>query len=77
MSAPTIPEHDRVVLLEDMDGFRSGDVGAVVHVYRGGRAYEVEFVAASGDTVGVATVPAESLRRVRPEEPLLTRALAA
>ena len=73
----TIREHDRIVLLGDTGVFRAGDVGAVVHVYNEGAAYEVEFVSASGETVGLATVAGGDVRRVRPEEPLLTRALAA
>ena len=46
-------------------------------VVYGTDSYEVEFVAASGETLGLATVEAAHVRRVRPEEPLLTRALAA
>lgn len=72
-----ICEHDRVVLLQDADAFRSGDVGTVVHIYARGEAFEVEFVAASGETIGLATVPNGHVRPVAPEEPLLTRALAA
>ena len=72
-----IREHDRVVLLQDADTFRVGDVGTVVHLYAGGEAFEIEFVAASGETIGLATVPSSHVRPVAPEEPLLTRALAA
>ena len=41
-----IREHDRVVLKTPVPAERleAGDVGAVVHVYRDGQAYEVEFV---------------------------------
>jgi len=31
-------------------------VGTVVHVYRDGAAFEVEFVALDGETIAVATV---------------------
>lgn len=39
-------EHSLVVLTHDRtaDGLHSGDVGAVVHAYPGGKAYEAEFV---------------------------------
>jgi hypothetical protein len=42
-------EHDVVVLTRDLPehGLRAGDVGAVVHVYSNGKAYEVEFVTGS------------------------------
>jgi hypothetical protein len=40
-------EHDRLVLTGDLpeEGLKAGDVGTVVHVHRGGEAFEVEFVA--------------------------------
>ena len=36
-----LEEHDRVVLTEDVSGhgLKSGDVGTIVHVHRGGRAF--------------------------------------
>jgi hypothetical protein len=34
----------------------TGDIGTVVLVYRGGEAYEVEFVAADGNTIAVETL---------------------
>jgi hypothetical protein len=53
-----IAEHSLVVLdcnppHEKLD---RGDVGTVVHVYRGGRGYEVEFVDGGGRTVALVTV---------------------
>lgn len=41
-----IKEHDRVVLMAPVpaEHLVAGDVGTVVHVYRDGRAYEVEFL---------------------------------
>ncbi len=53
-----IKEHDIVVLASDLEteGLKSGDVGTVVHVYPGGEAYEVEFMAWDGETVAVATL---------------------
>jgi hypothetical protein len=45
-----IKEHERVVLTAALseEGLEPGDVGTVVHVYRDGQAYEVEFVALDG-----------------------------
>ena len=77
MQDTQIREHDRVVLLQDVDSFRVGDVGTVVHLYARGEAYEIEFVAASGETIGLATVASSHVRPIAPEETLLTRALAA
>ena len=61
-----LEEHDRVVLTEDVSGhdLKSGDVGTIVHVYRGGRAFEVEFLALDGATAALATVEAAQLRPV-------------
>ena len=41
-----IKEHDAVVLLNAVqaEALLPGDVGTVVHVYRDGQAFEVEFV---------------------------------
>lgn len=61
-----IREHDCVVLLDNLveDGLVSGDVGTVVHVHRGGEAFEVEFATYSGRTVAVTTVMAGQVRAV-------------
>lgn len=64
----SIPLFERVVLTRDRpaDQLRSGDVGVVVehHDPRGdvSEGYEVEFFAASGDTVAVVSVAAADLR---------------
>ena len=58
-----IREHDCIVLTQDLpdEGLQAGDVGTVVHIYRDGAAYEVEFVMLTGQTVAVATVlPAQT-----------------
>jgi hypothetical protein len=39
-------------------------VGTVVHVYRGGEAFEVEFVSLSGETVAIATLEGTQVRPV-------------
>ena len=73
-----IEEHDRVVLMTDRpaDGLLSGDVGTVVHVYRAGQAYEVEFVALDGETAGIVTVEAKDIRTVGRHEIAHVRSLA-
>lgn len=62
----TIKEHDRVVLTTDLREYKltAGDVGTVVHVYDGGRAFEVEFAALSGETVALVTLDKMQLRAV-------------
>jgi hypothetical protein len=74
-----IKEHDRVVLTSDMpaDGLKAGDVGTVVHVYRDGRAHEIEFVALDGTTAAVATVEATNVRPVHRREIAHARKLQA
>lgn len=59
-------EHHRIVLTEDIPdaGLKAGDVGTIVHVYRGGEAFEVEFLALDGNTAAIATAPAAMLRPV-------------
>lgn len=61
-----LEEHHRIVLTEDISDRRlkAGDVGTIVHVHRGRRAFDVEFLALDGQTVAVATVPAVRLRPV-------------
>jgi hypothetical protein len=51
-------------------------VGTVVHVYRDGLAYEVEFVALDGHTAAVVTLEASQVRPVTPREITHARALA-
>ncbi|MFO7899105.1 MAG: DUF4926 domain-containing protein [Planctomycetota bacterium] len=71
-------EHEQVVLagaITDKE-LEAGDVGTVVHVYRDGKAYEVEFLTLSGETVAVTTVPADKLRPVRAGEITHARPLA-
>jgi hypothetical protein len=74
-----IKEHQRVVLKSPVPdkGLEAGDVGTVVHVYRDGEAYEVEFVALDGHTVAVATLEGSELRPVSPSEIPHARELVA
>jgi hypothetical protein len=61
-----IREHDCVVLTANLlsEGLEAGDVGTVVHIHRGGEAYEVEFMTLAGTTLAVATVMSDQLRPV-------------
>ncbi len=70
MKSKTIREHDRVVLRSDLpaERLKAGDVGTVVHLYRDGLAYEVEFTTLDGDTAAVATVEASQVRPVHKRE---------
>jgi hypothetical protein len=45
-----IKEHDRVVLKKSVpaQGLKTGDVGTVIHVYKKGAAFEVEFLTLMG-----------------------------
>lgn len=66
-----IEGHSNVQLSRDLpdEGLREGDVGVVVHVHKGGEAYEVEFVTFTGETVAICTLDAASV------EPLDDRAI--
>ncbi|MCY4637518.1 MAG: DUF4926 domain-containing protein [Acidobacteria bacterium] len=61
-----LAEHDRVVLTEDLPPtcLKAGDVGTIVHIHRGGEAFEVEFLALDGSTAAVETVLGSRLRPV-------------
>lgn len=76
MSAVT--EHDRVVLTRDRPAERlaAGDVGTVIHVYRAGKAFEVEFLSLTGQTLVIVTLEAESVRPVSPGEITHARSVA-
>jgi hypothetical protein len=74
-----IREMDTVVLTRDRPehGLREGDVGAVVHRYADGDAYEVEFVTAEGATVAVLTLSNDEVRPMGEREILHVRHLDA
>ena len=73
-----IRELDTVVLTRDVDerGLKRGDVGAVVHCYEDGAAFEVEFVTAEGRTVAVLTLAGEDIRALGGRDILHVRELA-
>ena len=74
-----IKEHGRVVLKIAIpgEGLEAGDVGTVVHTYRDGRAYEVEFTTLAGKTAAVVTVQATNVRPVKKWEITHARELQA
>ena len=73
-----IKEHDRVVLKKSVPnaGLEAGDVGTVVHLYKDGLAYEVEFTTLEGKTAAVVTVEAADVRPVGKREITHARELA-
>ncbi len=73
-----IREHDIVVLTADVvgHGLKPGDIGTVVHVYPGGRAYEVEFTTFSGRTAALVTLEPNKIRAVAGNEIAHARSLA-
>jgi hypothetical protein len=74
----TIKEHERIVLTRPVpnEGLEAGDVGTVVHVYRDGSAYEIEFTTLDGRTAAVVTVEAADVRPVNRREITHARELA-
>jgi len=73
-----IRELDTVVLTRDIEvhGLKQGDVGAVVHRYSNGTAFEVEFVTADGKTVALLTLAQADVRPISGREILHVRELA-
>jgi hypothetical protein len=74
----TIREHDRVVLEVDVpdEKLAAGDVGTVVHIYRDGGAYEVEFVSLDGETIAIVTLERSKVRPVERREITHARSVA-
>ena len=72
-----IRELDTVVLIHNIDayGLTQGDVGAVVHCYKNGVAFEVEFVTGEGVTIAVLTLSQQDVRPMHAREILHVRAL--
>ncbi len=74
-----INEHERIVLnvAVPAEGLEAGDVGTVVHVYRDGLAYEVEFTTLDGKTAAVVTLESAQVRPVGKREITHARELVA
>ena len=73
-----INEHERVVLTKSVpsEGLEEGDVGTVVHVYKDGEAYEVDFLTLDGHTAAVATLESSQVRPVSARDITHTRELS-
>jgi len=74
-----IRELETVVLTRDFPeyGLSRGDIGAVVHCYKGGAAFEVEFVTGEGKTLAVITLESKAVRAMHPSEILHVRDIKA
>lgn len=74
-----IRELDTVVLTRDLPeyGLSRGDIGVVVHCYKGGVAFEVEFVTGKGKTVAVTTLESKDVRPMHSNEILHAREIKA
>ena len=72
-----IRELDTVVLVHDLEPYdlTQGDVGAVVHCYKDGVTFEVEFVSGEGTTLAVLTLSQHDIRPMHAREILHVRAL--
>jgi len=72
-----VQELDTVALTHDISeyGLEQGDVGAVVHCYKDGLSYEVEFVTADGKTIALLTLNQADIRSMSGREVLHTREL--
>ena len=73
-----VQELDTVVLTHDVSeyGLERGDIGAVVHCYKDGLTFEVEFVTADGKTIAVLMLNKTDIRTTSGREVLHTRELA-
>ena len=74
-----IRELDTVVLSRDLPdcGLKRGDIGAVVHSYKQGEAFEVEFIIGHGGTLAVVTLNIKDVRLMDDKEILHVRSLEA
>ena len=73
-----IKEHDRIALEREVPeyGLTRGDLGTVVHIYPDGKAYEVEFMTLTGDTIGVVTLDKKDVRVTTKREIAHARSVA-
>jgi len=73
-----IKELDIIALTVDLpeEQLKAGDMGTVVHIYQGQKAYEVEFMTLDGETVGVVHLLPSQARAIGHHEIANTRRLA-
>lgn len=71
-------ELETVVLKSNIKkhGLCKGDMGAVVSVYDGSKAAEVEFVTATGKTVALITLTSSDVRDIKQNDILHVRGFA-
>jgi len=71
----TMRLHQVVVLTKDVPShrLRAGDFGAIVEVYGGGAAFEVEFIAPTGKTRAVLTLDKSMVRASRDSDVMTRR----
>jgi hypothetical protein len=74
-----IKEYDRLALKTNIpaEKLKTGDIGTVIHVYKKGSAFEVEFLTLHGETVTVATLDASQVRDLQKREIAHARLLKA
>ena len=74
-----IKELETIVLSRDIPehGLSRGDIGAVVHSYKSGESYEVEFVTGKGKTIALVTLDAKDIRAMNHNEILHVREIKA
>lgn len=74
-----IRELETVDLTRDFPeyGLSRGDIGAVVHCYKSGVAFEVEFVTVKAETLAVITLESKDVRPMHPNEILHAREIKA
>lgn len=74
-----IKELDTIVLSHGIKehGLKKGDVGAVVHVYKGGKTIEAEFIKADGKTVALLTLDTTDIRPMAKNELLHVRDISS
>ena len=70
-----VKELDTVVLTHAIKGhgLEGGDIGAVVHCYPEGTAFEVEFLSAEGKTIALLTLDETDVRPMGGSEILHVR----
>lgn len=68
-------ELDTVVLTKDIKehGLKKGDLGTIVYIYGDKKAFEIEFVAASGKTIALITLAPKDVRPMARNEILHVR----
>lgn len=71
-------ESDTVILAQDVSehGLKIGDVGVIVHKYKGGETFEVEFATTDGKPVAVLTLDSSCIRPMGEGEILHVRRLS-